>query len=873
LFPALIQRGFRLDYRKIQISFEEVKFLSHVFRNGTHYPSPTKVQGLLDLEVPKSKDEVASFLGMFAYFSQFIPHYSELCRPLNKLKRESTLFRWTKQHQAAFLALKYELLNATVLFNPSTDPDHPYVVMTDASDTTISSCLGQKIGNKIHPIAFNSRLLTSRERRNYCIYQKEFLAVLEAYERYHLYIDGHKTYAYCDNQAVCMIARTQNPSARLARWIARLLPYAHIPIKYIQSSDNKICDHLSRSGLSTWTQFQPSMQLALEKLKILTLDNPFNPRDDVSDCFSKSKMPKKKVKSKEKVTAAYLERTSPEIAQFFNNNHVQIDPAYHHNFWKISDKHQIGEHKHVNVADQRAKPTPAVQSIIDIPSILLAQETDDFCKHMKHFIETGHFLSKPPPFPPASVKRFCINTLGLLEFNFSKSGKDNTSWRIYAPSSIHKKVLLVCHNHPTSGHYGYSKTINIVRKHFYWPKMFRTIQDYCRACETCQLCKYPTKLPQGEYRPHIPTENWESVHIDLAGRYPTTKQGYKYIFVMYDQFSKTTALIPLKNKSANAIVTALRNMIHHGLSPPRRFILDADKGFNNAEFQRFATQYSIVLQTVPVRAHQANNAEIRIKKVVEMLRTYIKDHSRDDATQGFWFDGLVDLVIALNSIKHDSTQLEPWQVLFGKKHSSPLDYTMHPKTTFSETNSISSSFLQRRERTFDLVRDNIKQTQDGIAKQYQKRVQPITMKIGDKVKYKSSFQSNLAKNFNAKLAPKYDAVFTIIDFKDPTVVLIQRDVNPWNKPKEAHVTHLMPWFSAKSTQPPSVSSHHSLQTNVNSDSQSIQSLPVLSTQNNNSIPSLSQKSDMYIVPSLNSSRARYTRMLRNRGTNKVNYKE
>jgi hypothetical protein len=348
--------------------------------------------------------------------------------------------------------------------------------------------------------------------------------------------------------------------------------------------------------------------------------------------------------------------------------------------------------------------------------------------------------------------------------------------------------------------------------------------------------------------------------MDIAGPYPRTPQGYKYVLVLYDHFSKVTGLLPLKNKTSTAIITALRNSVFGLMPSPRRFVIDADRGFDNHEFRQFAKQKRIEIQTVPVRAHQANNAEIRIKKLVELIRIYIHDHSLIEKDQGFWYDGLNDFVIALNSVPHDTIGKVPWNVLFGKDFSSALDYALHPKSTFSDK-SATSSFLQRRGHIFDLVRNNMMKSHDVIGEQYQKRVQPINIKIGDKVKYKASYISSKIDNFNAKLAPLYTAVYTVIEFKSENVAIIQSDENPSAKPREAHITHLQHWYTQKTVSIPSLDS---VQTINNSENKSSMSLPVLSNNNANSIPALEGVEDMYIVPSLNSSRDRYRRMLRRR---------
>jgi hypothetical protein len=57
----------------------------------------------------------------------------------------------------------------------------PFEVKTDVSDYTIGGQLGQRdVTGKLYPVVFFSKKL-ERLRRNYLIYNKELLAIIEAF--------------------------------------------------------------------------------------------------------------------------------------------------------------------------------------------------------------------------------------------------------------------------------------------------------------------------------------------------------------------------------------------------------------------------------------------------------------------------------------------------------------------------------------------------------------------------------------------------------------------------------------------------------------------------------------------------------------------
>jgi hypothetical protein len=70
------------------------------------------------------------------------------------------------------------------------DPRKPFKVETDALDFAIGGQLGQQDeNNKLHPVAFILRKLVGLQL-NYPIYNKELLAIIEAFREWRPYFSG-----------------------------------------------------------------------------------------------------------------------------------------------------------------------------------------------------------------------------------------------------------------------------------------------------------------------------------------------------------------------------------------------------------------------------------------------------------------------------------------------------------------------------------------------------------------------------------------------------------------------------------------------------------------------------------------------------------
>jgi len=100
------------------------------------------------------------------------------------------------------------------------------------------------------------------------------------------------------------------------------------------------------------------------------------------------------------------------------------------------------------------------------------------------------------------------------------------------------------HGGSLAGHFGESKTLIMLREHYYCPGMEKDVQDVLRRCSTCQMAKSHL-LPQGLYTPlPIPTQPWVDVSMDFILGLPWTQRNKDSIFVVVDRFLKMAHFIP-----------------------------------------------------------------------------------------------------------------------------------------------------------------------------------------------------------------------------------------------------------------------------------------------------------------------------------------
>ena len=231
---------------KCTIGATEVEYLGYrVGENGIR-PDPRKVQAIVNMPIPTTKELLTTFLSKLGFHLHFITNFQERTKVLRELLKSKD-FLWTEEHTKAYDALKRLLTEAPCLaiYNPK----RRHVIAADASGYAIGAVLKQvEIGDDglefERPIAFYSRVLNSAER-NYHTTERECLAIIEAIKRFYAYIHGRHFLVETDHCALKYLKSIRMRNPRLTRW-ACLLSELQFDIKHVKGVLHSEADCLSR---------------------------------------------------------------------------------------------------------------------------------------------------------------------------------------------------------------------------------------------------------------------------------------------------------------------------------------------------------------------------------------------------------------------------------------------------------------------------------------------------------------------------------------------------------------------------------------------------------------------------------------------------
>ncbi|KXZ41107.1 hypothetical protein GPECTOR_791g12 [Gonium pectorale] len=111
-------------------------------------------------------------------------------------------------------------------------------------------------------------------------------------------------------------------------------------------------------------------------------------------------------------------------------------------------------------------------------------------------------------------------------------------------------------------HQGARTTFNTLRQRYYWDKMDHDVRVHIANCHQCKPTQH-VLVKDAPLRPLPIVGLWQRVHCDLAGPYPTTKQGHRYVIMAVDSWSKWPEVGLLPNKKSK---TTARWLYEHFIS-------------------------------------------------------------------------------------------------------------------------------------------------------------------------------------------------------------------------------------------------------------------------------------------------------------------
>ena len=250
LFMKLREVDLKLKEVKCNFLKKHIQYLGHIVSGKGITPMPEKLACIKEMPPPKTPKEVKQFLGLIGYYRKFVPRFSDLARPLNALTRKDVPFKWNPVCQESFKLLKASLMTEPILTYP--DPNHPYVLFTDASKYAWACVLTQEKTHQLegkevkilHPITYMSGLFCGSQKNWACL-TKEAYAIYMSIKKLAYYLEDANITLRSDHLPFKKFIVKNTLNSKVNNWAIERLPF-RITFEYIKGIKNTLADTMSR---------------------------------------------------------------------------------------------------------------------------------------------------------------------------------------------------------------------------------------------------------------------------------------------------------------------------------------------------------------------------------------------------------------------------------------------------------------------------------------------------------------------------------------------------------------------------------------------------------------------------------------------------
>ena len=302
--------------------------------------------------------------------------------------------------------------------------------------------------------------------------------------------------------------------------------------------------------------------------------------------------------------------------------------------------------------------------------------------------------------------------------------------RVYVPSdrSLQTRILRECHDSPTGGHLGHEKTLEQVKRRFYWTGMDEVVRKYVTSCDACQRNKPSQQSTMGMAMPlPIPTRPGQQWSMDLITGLPRSRSGNDAIVVFVDKLVKLNHYVACKTAvSAPELATIfMREVVRlHGV--PESILSDRDPRFTANFWRAFWSQLGTTLTMSTAYHPQTDGQTERANRTLEeMLRSRV-NFGQDD-----WDQHLAAAELAINSSVQASTGFTPFHLTYGREVDVPLDHAIAGLRPSNCPEAVER--IRRLKSDLVLARAHIEKAQERQSKYSNRHRRDVTFKVGDRV--------------------------------------------------------------------------------------------------------------------------------------------
>lgn len=739
LLQRLAECGHRASLPKLQFCQTEVTYLGHLLRNGQRLLSPERVKLLVNMPPPKTKKEMLSFLGMANYCRHWIFEYASMDSVLRvaTLQAAPKVVQWTDEMHTAFQKLKHALTMAPALGLP--DYHQPFHLHVHEREGFTTGILVQKHGSHYRPVAYySSRLNPVVLGMPGCL--RAVAAVAIMIDKSAPIVLAHDCVVHVPHAVVHILntSATQHmTAARRTGYEATILSSPHITIKRSPPLNpatllpliDSDYEHDCIAAIDVCTSPRPDLlqtPMPNSEMILYTDGSASRPSDNVrlagyavvndwEVLEARALPPGTSAQAAElyALTRACI-LASGKTATIYTDSRYAFGVA--HDFgqlWKMrgfvsSSGRPLQHHALVNeLLDAIMRPT----KLAIVKCTAHSQENDpvsrgnamaDFAAKQAaaSFSSMIHQCTSTQPVNPFSLPS--VNDVVMIQNHADE--KERSLWlrkgcainvesglwlhpdgRPVCPRALLHVLARVAHG---PAHVGRGVINDVIRSQWFAPGITQVSQT---LVENCLICQKTRKQNSTVRHDHLEPPSGPFVNMQIDFVHMPSCQGYKYLLVITDRFSKWVECFPTRKEDARTVVKCLLKEVIPRFGVPQGIDSDRGPAFVSQITQGLSAILGFKWQLhVPYHPQSSGqvermNATVKDRLTKTMLATGLK-----------WPDALPLVLYSIRSAPNATTGLSPHEILMGRPMSTGTSPPLTPhKTTLLWTDEFMNDYVKK----------------------------------------------------------------------------------------------------------------------------------------------------------------------------------
>ena len=655
ILEVLAKANVKLKPSKVDLAQKTVEFLGMTICQEGWKLHGKFTESVEKAKKPESIKGVRSFIGLCSWQRRFIHNFAEKVRPLtNLLRKTNGIFSWDEECEQSYQTLKKEMASAPVLRHP--DFEKPFRIYSDASKHTLGGVLCQVKNNKEVVIGYFSRRLSDTEESR-SIAERELMAMVESVEHFRPFIYGLKCTCFVDQKSLKWIVK-QDHNNKFMKYRLRLEEYNY-EIRYVRGEANR-SDWSSRYAHAVVPE-DTADERVREDSMITDPDTPMSEESD-PNVFRVNKEDRATViadLSKEEVCLIQTRKQKQldiEKRLRERSEEVQIKPttSMEKKFRSVELSQEAGEKAGVQTRSTSQRPEVWHRYVKEGFSTR-ALSSDRFYKAVKKAKAAG-----------AEVFKFEGLTFTLSDFKWKNKYLEYRNKLVVPKAHVNGLLRQLHYFQSSTFHAGVVKTIQHVKKRYFWPQYNKDVNTFLSGCSVC----LKSKRVRGIMNMNLPLDSGKEAsspfkHLGLdfyGGLALPDSKGKKVILTVIDYNTRFVRFLPVSSRKGELLWTTMQQHWFSIFGYPELITTDNAQEFLEGVFKAELDDRGIDLRNSGVKSHNQQGITERVHRTLTEHLNILKVLTGGLSS---WSEEVYLIAARINSTYHSSLQETPQFLVFG----------------------------------------------------------------------------------------------------------------------------------------------------------------------------------------------------------------